>query len=365
MGEEKPVQSRSRTNFGHDIDRLIEVEAQKRINKLRRELLADRERTVDWWLVVVTGVLGVISLFAVIGGYLWFTEFKELEEKTKAEVKRLIGEIETSRDKSHQLLDNIETIHAAAVSRGTVEVGRIAKAVHDDPRATLTSRAIAKAAVLQQQERIDDAIKIWRSVAVIAKESNPQLAARALFSVGYLLYDKAPQDSIAAYNEAIELDPNSAIAYGSRGAAKRKLGRYEEAIVDLDKAITLDPTYDIAYVVRGQVKNILGRYEEAIADFEEAIELDPYDGSTYGSRGEVKIRLGRLEEALVDFDEAIKLDPRDAIAHNWRGDVMAQLGRKDEALKNYNRALQLVPVDRDPEFASDLEQKLRKLQGSR
>lgn len=43
------------------------------------------------------------------------------------------------------------------------------------------------------------------------------------------------------YTQAIEFDPGYAPAYLKRGTAKRRLRRYDDAIVDLDQAIALAP----------------------------------------------------------------------------------------------------------------------------
>ena len=43
--------------------------------------------------------------------------------------------------------------------------------------------------------------------------------------------------------QAIELNPNSAIAYNSRGIAYREKGDFDRAIEDYNKAIELTPDY--------------------------------------------------------------------------------------------------------------------------
>ena len=47
-------------------------------------------------------------------------------------------------------------------------------------------REIAAAVLLQQEGKIEEAIEQWRSIATVAGEENPQLQARAWFSIGYL-----------------------------------------------------------------------------------------------------------------------------------------------------------------------------------
>lgn len=46
--------------------------------------------------------------------------------------------------------------------------------------------------------------------------------------------------SIMDYTNAIEIDPNYAVAYNDRGYAYRRLGKFDDAIADYNKAIELD-----------------------------------------------------------------------------------------------------------------------------
>ena len=70
------------------------------------------------------------------------------------------------------------------------------------------------------------------------------------------LYDEA----IAAYNQAIELDPNLSGFYTMRGYCYPKVEKYKEAIEDFNKAIELDPEDPQNYSFRGAVIGIIGKY---------------------------------------------------------------------------------------------------------
>ena len=65
----------------------IEVEIQRHINELRSELLDDRAGTVDWWLAALTVVLGFFAIVVVLGGYIGFSRFREIESEAKNSVK--------------------------------------------------------------------------------------------------------------------------------------------------------------------------------------------------------------------------------------------------------------------------------------
>ena len=60
------------------------------------------------------------------------------------------------------------------------------------------------------------------------------------------------------YDEAIRLQPDSAVAYNNRGLAKDKLGQHEAAIADYDKALRFQPDSAVVYTNRGLAKDKLG-----------------------------------------------------------------------------------------------------------
>ena len=104
------------------------------------------------------------------------------------------------------------------------------------------------------------------------------------------------EEAIADYDEAIELNPENALAYNNRGNAKANLGRHEEAIADYDRAIGINPEYALAYANRGRAKSALGHVSEAEADSERALELADQQGDS-------NLKL-RIEQMLGDLNGA-------------------------------------------------------------
>ena len=345
----------------------IEVEIQRRINELRREQMDDRADTVDWWLAALAVVLGFFGIVVVVGGYIGFMRFREIEveaknsvEKVKSSVKtaeNLVKEIEKKRDKSQEILQTL-TAEAAADDPG--EAKRAVKDVRENPEASLTDKAIADAVSLQQQGRRKDAIEKWRAVAHIAEGSDDDLASRAWFSIGYLIRTESLEDCILAYDEAIRLKPDHAVAYYNRGNAKAALGQHEDAVVDYDEAIHLKPDHAEVRYNRGNAKAALGQHEGAVVDYGEAIRLKPDYAEAYNNRGSAKAELGQHEDAIVDYDEAIRLKP-DHVAYNNRGSAKAALGLKDEARKDFETALDLTRNTNNADLVAKVEQLLRDL----
>ncbi len=326
-----------------------EVEIQRRFNELQRELLDDRGAYIDRWLAVITIALAFFGLVAVVGGYIGFKRFREIETDARnstvvaaehaQDAKRVVKEIEKTRDKADEIVRDMTAETAAG---NPEEAKQAVLSVRENPRASLVDEAIANAISLQQQGKRDDAIERWRAVAHIAERSDDALAATAWFSVGYLIQDENPEDALADYAEAIRLKPDYAEAYNNRGAVKAALGRHDDALADYAEAIRLKPDHASPYYNLGIVKAKLGRYDDALADYAEAIRLKPdHDGAFY-NRGVAKAKLGRYEDALADYAEAIRLKP-DYAAYNNRGAMKAALGRHDDALADYDEAIRLKP----------------------
>ena len=78
------------------------------------------------------------------------------------------------------------------------------------------------------------------------------------------------KNAIIYLNEAIEIEPNDARFYISRGTFKGKEND-KDAIEDYTKAIEIDPNNVFAYRLRADSKCKLGDYQGAIDDYTKAI----------------------------------------------------------------------------------------------
>ena len=97
-----------------------------------------------------------------------------------------------------------------------------------------------------------------------AAELIEQLSAEKL----KMLIAKGDYDRVLqGYTKAIQLNPDDAIAYNSRGGVYYLKEEYESAIVDFTKAIDLNPNYAEAYNNRGVAYHLKEEYESAIADY--------------------------------------------------------------------------------------------------
>ena len=154
---------------------------------------------------------------------------------------------------------------------------------------------------------------------------------------------KRYEEALAAYEQAIRLDPNDALAFYNKGGALIELKRHEEALTACEQAIRLDPNDALAYSRKGYTLYELKRYGEALAACEQAIRLDPNLADAYTNKGFALINLKRYEEALVACEQAIRLDPNLAAAYNNKGIALLYLERYTAAQIASERALSLNP----------------------
>jgi tetratricopeptide (TPR) repeat protein len=121
--------------------------------------------------------------------------------------------------------------------------------------------------------RIIDAIEDFQR-AMRLNMLDPRVIAWAHNNLG-ILYGKAGMDdqSIAAFDNSIAIEPNNPVTFYNRGFAYGYSGRYNKAIEDFSKAIILDQNYASAYFHRGDAYLRTGNKELAISDFKQGCDL--------------------------------------------------------------------------------------------
>ncbi len=149
--------------------------------------------------------------------------------------------------------------------------------------------------------------------------------------------------AIAAYDEAIRLDPKNARAHAERGLVYRAQGDFDRALADSNAAIVLDPKLAVAYNSRGAAYFSKGDKDLAIADFSEAIRLDPKRFYVYTNRGLAFAAKGDNDRAIADYNEAVKLEPRFVWAYYDRGIAYGAKGDNARAIAEFNQAIKLNP----------------------
>jgi adenylate cyclase len=126
------------------------------------------------------------------------------------------------------------------------------------------------------------------------------------------------------------------------------VGDSESGIEMADRAVALNPNSNVAWNTRGWVYKIAGQPEEAVRSFERAIRMSPVDPAphhTFTGIGLALIELGRFDEAIVAGKKALRLNPSFPATYRCLASAFAHLGRDAEAREAAARLLEV-----DPEF---------------
>ncbi|MCA9895647.1 MAG: tetratricopeptide repeat protein [Anaerolineae bacterium] len=158
-----------------------------------------------------------------------------------------------------------------------------------------------------------------------------------------ILNDPNSRQVVERMDVLVDLYPENALGYASRGLAYYHLGEYEAAIADYTQAILLEPQYVEAHNNRGNAYSELQQYEEAIADFTQAIAIDPLYTLAYNNRGYTYYNLGQYDLAISDYTQAIATDSVYADAYNNRGNAYYALGQYEEAIADFTQAIIITP----------------------
>ena len=156
--------------------------------------------------------------------------------------------------------------------------------------------------------------------------------------------DKAIDD----FDEALKLDPRSAVIWKNRGIAWISKSDNDKALEDLDNAIRLNSNDAKSFYCRGVVWDDKSELDRAFADYSEAIRLDPLFQYAYHNRGNILNLRGEYDLAIADFNEAIRINPDDVMAFNNRGNSWIEKQDYDKAIEDYSAAIGLAPDLRDP-----------------
>lgn len=152
------------------------------------------------------------------------------------------------------------------------------------------------------------------------------------------LFDEA----IAAFEDAIALDPGIPAAHINLGTIFAYHGRYEEARQSFERALALDEGYPETYTNLGHVLQELGELDAAKVSCLRALELDEYNS------GAAFILHGLLYDehnpapAVEALDIAVTADPSDEQSVLFHGILLEQMGESDAALQCFAR------LTRDP-----------------
>jgi len=147
---------------------------------------------------------------------------------------------------------------------------------------------------------------------------------------------------------ALSVDDGDPETLGRAGLISAYMvGDSESAIEMTDRAVALNPNSFLAWSSRGHVYRIAGVPEEALRSFERAIRVSPVDPRlhlTFVGVALASIELRRFDEAIVAGKKAQRQNSSFSAAYRCLASAFAHLGRDAEAREVAARVLELDPA---------------------
>jgi tetratricopeptide (TPR) repeat protein len=202
--------------------------------------------------------------------------------------------------------------------------------------------------VLFDSERKDEALELARALAQSGDLRDQKNLADLYRAAGQFDEAEPLYASLAAES------PSDWRLRFALGAARERLGRWDEAEADFQRALTLSPEQPevLNYLAYGWVERG-ERLTEAMAMLERALAQRPNSAAIIDSVGWAHFRAGDYGRALDYMEQAVALAPADAVLNDHLGDVYWRLSRRLEARFQWRRALML-----EPENARAIEAKI-------
>ncbi|MSR86602.1 tetratricopeptide repeat protein [Candidatus Peribacteria bacterium] len=106
-------------------------------------------------------------------------------------------------------------------------------------------------------------------------------------------------------------------------------------------AIQVSPQSFLAYNNRGTNRLFEGRIDGALEDFKKALQINPGHRVIWSNLGDAYLKKLMLPEAESAYREALKIEPNTVEAHVGLGNMYKHLGRKEDSLAEYGIALSI------------------------
>ncbi len=201
-------------------------------------------------------------------------------------------------------------------------------------------RALLDGERLIREGRAEDAIRRLRT-AVEFLPSNPQ----AWNHLGLAYHAaKKPSEAVEAYQQALRLDRNLAVAYFNSGCLYLEHGEPTLATDALWAFVGLQPRAVEGWVRLGQAQLRTRKWDQAERSFSEALRLAPGRVDALNGLGIALHQRRKVQEAWESFTNAVIRDPGFAPAWMNLGVVAHQSGAPGKAVQAYKQYVSLRPA---------------------
>ena len=209
------------------------------------------------------------------------------------------------------------------------------------------------ALLLNKQYR--EAVAVLENTLVVIRDNEKtaqntvkivDLKVQSHYNLGLAYYHNGHiEKAVAAYESALQLEPNFADAYGGLGVIYWRTGDLAAAIRYCQKAIKIAPENIEFHQNLTRIYWQKGMYDRASVGYRIILELDPSDESARHHLGLILLSKEAYDEAVSCFQEVLKSNPDNALTHGALGTAYYKLGEESLAIQEFQEVLRLEPGD--------------------
>lgn len=168
-------------------------------------------------------------------------------------------------------------------------------------------------------------------------------------------------EAIAAYQEAIALDPNLVDAYNNLGVLLANNGQITAAETVYRQAISVNPSHWGSYMNLGNLLVEQSQIEQAIEVYQNALQINPQSPDLLNNLELARNRLlesanqlynqGRYEEAIAQYQKVLETGIADADVYFYLSDSFKFLNREQDAILTLQEGIRLYASAAELHFA--------------
>jgi TolB-like protein/Tfp pilus assembly protein PilF len=159
--------------------------------------------------------------------------------------------------------------------------------------------------------------------------------------------------AVGYFDQAIQLDPNYALAYAERSEAWTLIGdltgqhepAWSNARSDAEKAVAIAPDLAEAHAALGFVRFLVDwKFTEGLNELKRAKELSPSNPTANDVLARLIVYLGQIDDAERQGRQAVELDPLSVTAQNNLARILFVAGKLDKADAIAQKSAELQPA---------------------
>lgn len=145
-----------------------------------------------------------------------------------------------------------------------------------------------------------------------------------------------------AAEKALKLDEGLAEAHAALAMVKLAYDwEFPAAAREFQRALEIDPSYSDAHKMNSHYLAAMGRFDEALREIKLAQELDPLSLEKIAGTGEILYYQRQYDQAIEQYRKALEMDPNSGFVHWALGRPFTAQGKYDEAIVEFQKAIPL------------------------